>query len=111
MGGNGVSNPASKVWWRYSDDAKGQMDRAYDGWDTERHVGVVGAHRSYMDECIKDTRTAGNSGYCRAVAPYWNARDTAYYVQGMSGKDAAAEGYKAMMERYNMPAPEWAWWV
>ena len=106
-----ASNPAKKVWWRFSKDAIGKMNRDFDGFSTDRETGDINAHRHFMDDCIHASRTAGNSGYCRAVAPYWNARDRAFYMDGMSGKDAAAEGYKAMMERYNVDAPEWAWWV
>ena len=104
-----ASNPAKKVWWRYSNDA--DMSRADDGFSVARETGDINAHRWFINDCIVPSRGAGNSGYCRAVAPYWNARDRAFYIDGMSGKDAAAEGYKAMMEHYNTPAPEWAWWV
>ena len=70
----------------------------------------MNGHRRFMNAC-KPADCKGNAGYVKAVKPYWDARDKAFYVHGMSADDAAVEGYKAMMAHYDMPAPEWAWWV
>jgi len=104
-----ASNPAKKSWWRFTDEA--DMSRPDDGFSVSRETGDINAHRSFINDCIRSTRSAGNSGFCRAVAPFWNTRDRAFYINGMSGKDACAEGYKAMMVFYDVDAPEWAWWV
>ena len=67
-------------------------------------------HHHFMRACIAETREAGNSGYVRAVKPYWDARDIAFYFWGVSPAAASAEGYKAMQAHYSMDAPAWAWW-
>ena len=68
------------------------------------------AHRAFMDACSKDSRGFGNAGFIRATAPYWDARDIAFYFWGVSNEAAMIEGYKAMQAHYNMDAPSWAWW-
>tara|TARA_R110001592_G_scaffold67354_2_gene206539 strand:- start:2329 stop:2661 length:333 start_codon:yes stop_codon:yes gene_type:complete len=67
-------------------------------------------HRAFMAACIEGSRGVGNAAYCRAIAPFWDARDIAFYFWGVSPSAAMAEGYKAMQTRYNTDAPAWAWW-
>jgi hypothetical protein len=107
-----MGQPMTKsVWWR--DFNQDKMHRAYEPAVKARAVSSadIMAHRHFMDDCTRSTRSPGNSGYVKAVKPYWDARDKAYYVDGVSADDACVAGYKAMMAHYDMPAPAWAWWV
>lgn len=107
----GQAPKTASVWWR--DFNQDKCVRAYEAtpkMDAVR-ASVHMAHRKFMNDCMADSRTPGNSGYVKAVKPYWDARDKAYFVDGVSSDDAAVAGYKAMMAHYKMPAPHWAWWV
>ena len=101
----------ASVWWR--DFNQDKMSRGYEpSVEMEAaRASVHMPHRRFMNDCVHDTRAPGNSGYVKAVKPYWDARDKAYYVAGVSADDACVAGYKAMMAHYDMPAPDWAWWV
>lgn len=97
------------VWWR--DFNQDKMTRPFEGFGENCKAMGMNDHRDWMDDCVRSTRTPGNSGYVKAVKPYWDARDKAFYMDGASPDDSMVAGYKAMMAHYNMPAPDWAWWV
>tara|TARA_R110000822_G_scaffold219296_3_gene353514 strand:+ start:267 stop:620 length:354 start_codon:yes stop_codon:yes gene_type:complete len=68
------------------------------------------SHKAWMDETIGNNRTAGNAGYTRAIAPFWDARDIAFFFFGVSCEAASIAGYEAMAAHYGGDAPAWAWW-
>jgi hypothetical protein len=70
----------------------------------------LNAHTWWMNDTIGDNRGAGNTGYSRAIAPFWDARDMAFYFFGVSCEAADIAGYKAMAAHYGVDAPSWAWW-
>tara|TARA_R110001592_G_scaffold70015_3_gene214710 strand:+ start:1355 stop:1663 length:309 start_codon:yes stop_codon:yes gene_type:complete len=100
----------SSVWWR--DFNQDKMTRPFVGGSSPKAqaMGMMD-HRNFMNDCIRDTRGMGSSGFVRAVKPYQDARDKSFYIDGASPDDARVAGYKAMMAHYNMPAPDWAWWA
>lgn len=110
----------AKMWWRdYNMEAVMKMHKAWGlakvmreshRRNPERPMAPHMGYDNFMADCIKDTRTAGNSGYVRAIAPFWNARDIAFYFWGVSDEASEVAGYKAMMEHYGVDAPSWAWW-
>lgn len=86
------------------------------GWaDHYPSTHVMNAHRFMMQDVMTDAfgdrpkQFKGNQGWCRFIAPYWDARDKAW-VSGASAFDAQTAGYKAMCDHYGVDAPFWAWW-
>lgn len=110
MGQEGMA----KTWWRHFNIET--VMHFHNEWGMAKIISDEGPraptseHRAFMDACIKGSRGVGSAAYCRAVAPYWDARDIAFYFWGVSPAAATAEGYKAMQARYNTDAPAWAWW-